>query len=123
MKYICQIKEGYMLAQEGTDDKLVITFTGYPYPDTEKSSFEMMQDLLDKYCNIKYTIEFYQRVFPVITDYLWKIVAGGHPYSRYRLSVRNIYTAILEADAKEKNRKRASHSDYMKSVRKSSRKA
>lgn len=46
MKYLCQLRNGYMLAV--TDDKKTfgVVKTGYPYPDTDYSSQEMLDKLL-----------------------------------------------------------------------------
>lgn len=45
MKYICQLKDGYMLAELVPNRTYGIVHTGYPYPDTEKPSQEMLEDL------------------------------------------------------------------------------
>lgn len=45
MKYICQLKESFMLAMIDKETFRVVK-TGYPYPDTKKPSAEMLRDLL-----------------------------------------------------------------------------
>lgn len=46
MEFICQLRKGYMLAEENSEYKVVRT--GYPYPDTRLSSQEMLNELVKK---------------------------------------------------------------------------
>lgn len=46
MEFICQLRNGYMLAEENNEYKIVRT--GYPYPDTRLSSQEMLNELVKK---------------------------------------------------------------------------
>lgn len=45
MRYICQVADGWMLVESDSNELKMIN-TGYPYPNTEKSNFEMVQDLI-----------------------------------------------------------------------------
>lgn len=47
MKFVCQLRGGYMLATQGWE-KYKVIYTGYPYPDTYLSSQEMLTMMLKK---------------------------------------------------------------------------
>ena len=45
MKWICQLGDGWMLAEDGANLKRI--HTGYPYPDTEEPQMDMLYNLLE----------------------------------------------------------------------------
>ena len=67
-KYICQLKSGYMLVQEGAN--IVRVKTGYPYPDTEKSNLEMLQDLVYKETGIMKPTEYFYNYIDAIQKFI-----------------------------------------------------
>lgn len=94
MKYICQISDGYMLAKHDYyKDKLVIEFTGYPYPNVEKSHVEMMQSLLKEERGLNYSIDLYHDIFPYIKNFLLRQIS----IDNYMIAIDDLCETIEKA--------------------------
>lgn len=74
-EYICQLKNGMMLAQDG--NTLLTEETGYPYPDMPKSNIETLRDLVFKNTGIYKPDSFYYNYCNIINNYFDFIGASG----------------------------------------------
>lgn len=99
MKYICQIQDGLMLVQ--LDDRSIcIENTGYPYRDTEKSNYEMLQDLFMLELSEDKSIDWVRSRYPQLRTYLlscWqfsKVPNIEELFSAMKSSDRNIESKV-----------------------------
>lgn len=85
MKFICQLKDGYMLAKIG--NRYAAMYTGYPYPDTLQPSQVRLDKLVSELgieSSSKYTIEY---LISVMSPYIGTDLA---------LSVIDMYELLTE---------------------------
>lgn len=85
MEFICQLRNGYMLAEDNNEYKVVRT--GYPYPDTRLSSQAMLNELVEK-LQIKKTD--YEITISLLADRLEPIFDNDAVFSE------KVFKTILE---------------------------
>lgn len=70
---VCQITDGYMLCKHKYVSKhngICIAKTGYPYPNTPKSNYEMFADLIKEISGVSRSIEFYANRWNLVKSFL-----------------------------------------------------
>ena len=84
-KYICQLKNGYMMTYNDEKGDLGVAHTGYPYPDTPKSNALMLQELFQDKLGIYESEEFYITNYDRVISY-FKSQHGEFFYPDFSLS-------------------------------------
>lgn len=88
MQYICQIKDGWMLAQG--ENELIAVKTGYPYPDTFKSNAEMMRVTVQSVLDVHHSIDWYKARLSKFTSFAMDRINAEN----YIFHIRDIYNAL-----------------------------
>lgn len=79
-----------MLYQEELDDRLFFENTGYPYPNTDKSNYEMMKDLIEFKLGVEHDIEFYQQNWSKFKYLAMDKINAGYKF----MTVQEIYRVL-----------------------------
>lgn len=88
MKYICQIADGYMLAESDVH-QLIVVKTGYPYPDTDKSNFGMLKDLFEKELGVCKSEDWYRDKYFLLKEYVMQFIDRD-----YAIDINNLYKVL-----------------------------
>ena len=77
MDFICQVQDGYMLARESKNNYILVN-TGYPYPNTPQSNFEMLRTLILNEKGVSHSVEWYRDNYSGFKEYVMDCHKNGH---------------------------------------------